>query len=62
MSLFCPICGGTITVPRGDCPGTQHVAPHPRSREFEAARVADPERVWWDDFEDGGIERPGDDE
>lgn len=30
--------------------------------EYEAARVADPERAAWDDFTDGGLERPGEDE
>lgn len=30
--------------------------------EYEAARIHDPERAAWDVWDDGGLERPGEDE
>ena len=30
--------------------------------EYEAARIHDPERARWDAWDDGGLERPGEDE
>ena len=61
---YCADCLEPLTAHAGDCPA---VVPHPRDvdipgREFEMARVADPERAWWDDFTDGGLEGPGEDE
>lgn len=33
-----------------------------RADEYEAARIHDPERARWDVWDDGGLERPGEDE
>lgn len=59
-SRFCPVCRR---------PRSAHdnhlfceVPPPSLSSEYEAARVSDPERAAWDVFDDGGLERPGEDE